>query len=530
MGKSILLFAFIYLITLAIAITFIVLYATKNTTNSNKNDTPIATNSDDRQTPTDPIVLPNPVQNPFEKIDKIYYINLDHRTDRKYQIESELRLMNVPSHKVQRIPGIIESIGALGCSKAHLLALQDCLQNNYQNCLILEDDFMFKLGRYEVYQQLNKFWTLNPTWDVVLLASNTKQFEPTYVNFLVRLTEAQTASGYLVNATFLPQLIENVTQGIQLLEADQTNTNACIDQHWKSLQPKSHWYTFTPVMAHQRPGYSDIEKTQVNYTDQNELTMPKPPVSYIISVLSCAPRLKKSIKQIAALETIRQNHNIQYFFYYGDPDLSDIYEVNLEETTVCVKARDDYLNLSHKIGQMMHFLQNYIAINHYTATLKGVLFIDDDLEMYPEKLYNFLEARYTIPYWGNMIRHNMDYSDHLKQKNEQSSLIQQTLLQYPELLQYPIKIPNGVAYCSGGCFYLSTPTLTTLLNLTYAFQPFPQNATELEFHKRTDDTGKIYFDNLCIFNDSDIGSALNDVGITPTKEPIREIVYWEGLE
>jgi len=526
----------LYIVTLVIAITFIVLYTTQSNTStpqpaSVSSTESIGTNQMERLQLRAATASKNAIIgcNPFENIDKIYYINMDKRKDRKYEIESELKSLNVPWHKVQRIPGVISTIGALGCSKAHLNALKDCRDNNYSNCLILEDDFMFKQERQEIFNQLNKFWNLNIVWDVVLFSSNTIQQEATYVDFLLRLKEAQTTAGYMVNANFLPQLIENVEKGIALLESDNNNMSFCIDQYWKLLQPNNNWFTFFPVMAHQRDGYSDIEKKTVSYADKNEIAVQQRPVHYIISVLSCVPRLKKSKKEIEALDILLKNHNIQYFFYYGNSNLPQDFELNLNESTVCVKDRDDYLNLSHKIGQMMSFLRSYVTLNMKCTDIKGFLFIDDDLDIYTDNFLNFLDSRSTIPYWGNTATHKEDYSDHLKTKNEQSSIIQKTLLAYPELLSYPIKVKNNVEYCSGGCFYLSYSTLNMLSSLTGPFKPFPEDATELSYHKKVDDTGKTYFDNLCVFNDLDIAVALKSIGITPLYAPIKEIVYWEGL-
>lgn len=512
----------------ALTITFLVLFLTAPATTATAAN--LNTNLSARSSGADSFRMLT-ASNPFDKIDRIYYINMDARTDRKYQIEQELKNMNVPWAKVQRVSGVVAAVGALGCSKAHLNALKDCQDHGYANCLILEDDFMFKSGRETVYAQFEKFWQLNLAWDMVLLSSNTIRFETTYLDFLIRLKEAQTTAGYLVNSAFLPALLDNVSRGIELLEQNTSQGDYCIDQYWKRLQEQSNWYTFTPVLAHQRDGYSDIEKRNVSYDDKREVAQNSTrPVDYIISVLSCVPRLKKSTKQTDALNLLLKNHNIQYFYYYGDPTVSQDFRVNLTASLVCVRDRDDYLNLSHKIGQMIHFLTNYVRVNQSCSHVKGFLFIDDDLDMFPTAFWNFLEARQTIAYWGNTATHTSLFSDHLKAKNEQSTVIHKTLLSYPELLEYPIKVRNGVTYCSGGCFYVRADTLYDLANLTYAFTPFPETAEELNFHKKTDlASGQVYFDELCVFDDLDIGAALKDIGITAVHAPIKEIVHWEGL-
>jgi GR25 family glycosyltransferase involved in LPS biosynthesis len=67
-------------------------------------------------------------------IDKIYYINLDKRTDRLKEITEELKKMNL---EAIRFSAISHQFGAVGCSLSHLSILKHARENKFQNILIL---------------------------------------------------------------------------------------------------------------------------------------------------------------------------------------------------------------------------------------------------------------------------------------------------------------------------------------------------------------------------------------------------------
>ena len=82
--------------------------------------------------------------NKFDFIEKVIYINLEHRKDRNEQLLETMKELNVPSEKIQRINAIHNNIGALGCTKSHILTLETFLQSDHKVCLVVEDDFTYK--------------------------------------------------------------------------------------------------------------------------------------------------------------------------------------------------------------------------------------------------------------------------------------------------------------------------------------------------------------------------------------------------
>ena len=79
----------------------------------------------------------------MEKVDQIYYINLEHRTDRKEHIENEIKKIDPNLKKTTRIEAIKHKQGGIGCGMSHIKVLEDAIEKNYHNIIVLEDDFKF---------------------------------------------------------------------------------------------------------------------------------------------------------------------------------------------------------------------------------------------------------------------------------------------------------------------------------------------------------------------------------------------------
>jgi hypothetical protein len=203
----------------------------------------------------------------LNNFDIIYYINLDHRKDRYEHINNELRKTNINLSKVNRIPGVyIKELGILGCAKSHCLALEAFIKSGKNHCIIFEDDFTFTESQTTVNNLINKVFNELKTFDVVMLASNILNSQPTDYNFLVKIIDAQTLSGYAVSKQFAEILFINYRESIKLLEhAGKKVHPFCFDIYMKRLQPWSRWYCLNPKIGRQVESYSDIENRVVDY-------------------------------------------------------------------------------------------------------------------------------------------------------------------------------------------------------------------------------------------------------------------------
>lgn len=198
-------------------------------------------------------------------IEHIFYINLNHRKDRKQLLEYELDFFGL---KYERVEAIQNPIGALGCSMSHIKTLKLAKERGYKNILILEDDFTFTVSKETFETNIKNFFGSKIEYEVCCVSYNVQNQEDVKgYDFIKRGLNVQTASGYIVNSSFYDTLIQNFETGLQLY----LNTNAhwlyAIDQYWKLLQPSGKWYIFHPRLGKQRESYSDISKQIVNYPD-----------------------------------------------------------------------------------------------------------------------------------------------------------------------------------------------------------------------------------------------------------------------
>ena len=126
----------------------------------------------------------------FELVDKIIYINLDERKDRREQLETEF-LHNIPSDKIMRFSAIKDVRGYIGCTRSHIACLDIAIKNNWNNVMIVEDDAMwnnFDEG-YIILQKIIK----NP-YDVITLGG----VKSIYDHNTYKLKSCQTATCYIV--------------------------------------------------------------------------------------------------------------------------------------------------------------------------------------------------------------------------------------------------------------------------------------------------------------------------------------------
>ena len=90
-------------------------------------------------------------------IDKIVYINLKKREDRKEKITKELDDYGLAYERFEAIetPGF----GILGCGLSHLQVLENAkADETIKTLLILEDDFTFLVTKEEFSKEINNFF------------------------------------------------------------------------------------------------------------------------------------------------------------------------------------------------------------------------------------------------------------------------------------------------------------------------------------------------------------------------------------
>ena len=210
---------------------------------------------------------------PYDTIDVVYYINLDHRTDRNAEFLEEMNKIGYPFDKIVRISAVYKpKQGDLGCSMSHIKTLDEFIKSPHKNCIVFEDDFEFSQNKEDVQTAFSNLAENNVSYDVCMLSANVHGSDLTNTEypFIKKVENAQTASGYMVSKSFAPVLLQNYKEGAQLLQSGYDNgspdgPNHCVDQYWKHLQPHSNWYLFNEKLGKQRKSHSDIQGGVMDY-------------------------------------------------------------------------------------------------------------------------------------------------------------------------------------------------------------------------------------------------------------------------
>jgi len=200
-----------------------------------------------------------------ENIDKIIYINLDSREDRRSEIESVL--LSYDLFNFERFPAIYRDppMGIAGCGYSHLAVLKLAKERKYKRVLILEDDFIFTIPKEDFEPKLQRLFENtdpNTLFDVFMLSYNLISSEPIgnigdNCHEYIRILSAETASAYIVSEHYYDTLISLYETNIPLLEQTGYHWVYANDQIWKSLQQKDRWLGFTNPIGKQRPSFSD---------------------------------------------------------------------------------------------------------------------------------------------------------------------------------------------------------------------------------------------------------------------------------
>lgn len=202
----------------------------------------------------------------MDKIDGIFYINLERRTDRRDLIEMDLNKVNL-HERAERFVGIPFEPGIVGCGKSHLAVMKLAKERGYKNVLILEDDFTFLVPRGVLDESLDKFFDdVGDNYDVCMLCcQNLEEKGEKPFPYLSRVHHANNASAYLINGSYLDTIIGLYEWAFPLLESTGEHWNYANDQVWMRLQENDRWFVFNPRLGKQRSGYSDNAKRFMDY-------------------------------------------------------------------------------------------------------------------------------------------------------------------------------------------------------------------------------------------------------------------------
>ena len=200
----------------------------------------------------------------MEHIDKIIYINMDARTDRRAELEAEFVRLGIPEDKIMRYPASsYNGCPNTGCLVSHANVINLAYEMGYQNVLVLEDDFRFIEDAAKVNADIGAFFDMKLDWDVLMLTTCSAVVIPEYVGYLAsRISSSTNGAGYLVNRPMMMELVELFDSNVENLFNTKAHWLYQNDILWKSLMPTKQWYMFNHYLGYQVGGYSDLSQDQ----------------------------------------------------------------------------------------------------------------------------------------------------------------------------------------------------------------------------------------------------------------------------
>ena len=185
-----------------------------------------------------------------EYIEKVIYINLKDRTDRKKTCEETLNKL-FSKDKIIRLDAIKHDKGYIGCALSHLKCLELSIESNWKNVLIVEDDILWTKDSIDIFIKLIK----NP-YDVIVLGGTLIYYNP----FNYNLYRCNSTTAYIVSNHYFKTLKSFWENNLNNLIKTNNSIKYSLDISWHELQYKDNWKIVYPPIFIQKMGKSDIQK------------------------------------------------------------------------------------------------------------------------------------------------------------------------------------------------------------------------------------------------------------------------------
>lgn len=222
-------------------------------------------------------ILNNSLNNYFKNI---YYINLNHRTDRKIFLEIQFKLNNITNYT--RFPAIKPNfdnininmykgvniynknknnysqlhknmiVGKVGCKLSHLAIIIEAKKNNYDNIIIFEDDIIINQNINTIFNNVIENIKKNKiAWDMLYFGGNHTKLgfnKIKNINNLVKLNGSLSTYAYAINNTMYDILINGLN-----------NYDSTVDRYYMNIHKKYNCYCIHPHLIKHLATFSDIE-------------------------------------------------------------------------------------------------------------------------------------------------------------------------------------------------------------------------------------------------------------------------------
>lgn len=206
----------------------------------------------------------------MENIERVLYINLTRRADRREEMQRELQRVGIPMSKVIRVCAVdLPEYPTVGCNLSHAQTLRLAHQLGVENVLILEDDFDFIEDLSIVNKCVERLFSeqFRDQWDVVHFAAGQAELlgrwpegstVDTVSPFLIPIKDENNASAYLIKRPVISGLAQTIEMATPLLQQTGAHWLYQNDVVWKEHQQRERWFRFPTALGAQRLTYSDL--------------------------------------------------------------------------------------------------------------------------------------------------------------------------------------------------------------------------------------------------------------------------------
>lgn len=196
--------------------------------------------------------------------DKIYCVNLDRRPDKWQESQEEFEKWGIKNverfsaHDGKNLDSKPFKIkpSELGLILSNVDIIRNCIENGIERLLILEDDCYFT---EDVTTLGNLLPQIPSDWDFFYFGGNHNAHKgvkaPERISdSVVRVHHTFSTHAVAINGRFLETMLSKIEQ-----------KTAPLDVMFTELQKIHNVYCFSPSIAFQRAGYSDIQLREMDY-------------------------------------------------------------------------------------------------------------------------------------------------------------------------------------------------------------------------------------------------------------------------
>jgi len=199
------------------------------------------------------------MDNPFSFFNKIFCINLDHRTDRWEVCQKEFDKIDILD-QVERFSAIKSDDGRIGIIKSNLEIVKYAKKNKLDNVLVFEDDVQFIVDNPNEVLKTSLSQLGDMKWVLFYLGANTHNKLIKIKPNLILLKNSFAVHSMAYHNSVYEAFIRKY-EGLERISKYDDILDVFFAQHIQSKYP---CFMVNPMMTTQRNDYSDIEKREVN--------------------------------------------------------------------------------------------------------------------------------------------------------------------------------------------------------------------------------------------------------------------------